>query len=127
MAMGIPARIFATLLRFSPGRMRNWMWKWWYQRLAKAHNRSDFRFMNYGFIDGDGPELDDEDMLEGYDFYNDIELYEFKGHFKEFGPEFEFFDYSGTCRDCYFTKPLNLKVIKRPTLKSYNLTKKSLF
>ncbi len=46
--MGIPARIFATLLRFSPGRMRNWMWKWWYQRLAKAHKRGDFRFMNYG-------------------------------------------------------------------------------
>ena len=63
MAMGIPARIFATLLRISPGRTRNWLWKWWYQRLAKAHNRSDFRFMNYGFIDDEGPELDDEDEV----------------------------------------------------------------
>tara|TARA_B100000953_G_scaffold192686_1_gene158676 strand:- start:131 stop:730 length:600 start_codon:yes stop_codon:yes gene_type:complete len=51
MAMGIPARIFATLLRISPGRMRNWMWKWWYQRLAKAHKKGDFRFMNYGYKD----------------------------------------------------------------------------
>ena len=63
MAMGIPARIFATLLRISPGRTRNWMWKWWYQRLAKAHGRSDFRFMNYGFIDDEGPELDEEDEV----------------------------------------------------------------
>ena len=51
MAMGIPARIFAILLRVSPGRMRNWMWKWWYQRLAKAHKKGDFRFMNYGYKD----------------------------------------------------------------------------
>ena len=50
--MGIPARIFATLLRIAPGRTRNWMWKWWYQRLAKAHGRADFRFMNYGYRDG---------------------------------------------------------------------------
>ena len=50
--MGIPARIFATLLRIVPGRTRNWMWKWWYQRLAKAHGRADFRFMNYGYKDG---------------------------------------------------------------------------
>lgn len=71
MAMGIPARIFATLLRISPGRTRNWMWKWWYQRLAKAHGRSDFRFMNYGFIDDDGPELDEED--EAYRLF--IQLY----------------------------------------------------
>ena len=52
MAMGIPARIFATLLKIAPGRTRNWMWKWWYQRLAKAHGRADFRFMNYGYKDG---------------------------------------------------------------------------
>ena len=52
MAMGIPARIFATLLRIAPGRTKNLMWKWWYQRLAKAHGRADFRFMNYGYKDG---------------------------------------------------------------------------
>jgi len=61
MAMGIPARIFATLLRISPGRMRNWMWKWWYQRLAKAHERADFRFMNYGYKDDKELKLSKED------------------------------------------------------------------
>jgi len=61
MAMGIPARIFATLLRIVPGRTRNWMWKWWYQRLAKAHRRADFRFMNYGYMDDKKLELLKED------------------------------------------------------------------
>ena len=61
MAMGIPARIFATLLRIAPGRTRNWMWKWWYQRLAKAHGRADFRFMNYGYKDGKELKLLKED------------------------------------------------------------------
>ncbi len=61
MAMGIPARIFATMLRISPGRMRNWMWKWWYQRLAKAHERGDFRFMNYGYKDNEELKLSKED------------------------------------------------------------------
>ena len=61
MAMGIPARIFAILLRIVPGRTRNWMWKWWYQRLAKAHKRADFRFMNYGYIDDKKLELLKED------------------------------------------------------------------
>jgi len=61
MAMGIPARIFALLLRISPGRMRNWMWRWWYQRLAKAHKRGDFRFMNYGYKDDKELKLSKED------------------------------------------------------------------
>ena len=59
--MGIPARIFATLLRIAPGRTRNGMWKWWYQRLAKAHGRADFRFMNYGYKDGKELKLLKED------------------------------------------------------------------
>jgi len=37
------------------------MWKWWYQKLAKANDQSEFRFMNYGFEDGNGPELEEED------------------------------------------------------------------
>ena len=61
MAMGIPARIFALLLRISPGRMRNWMWRWWYQRLAKAHKRGDFRFMNYGYKDNQVLKLTEDD------------------------------------------------------------------
>tara|TARA_B100001750_G_scaffold74662_1_gene59428 strand:- start:1003 stop:1749 length:747 start_codon:yes stop_codon:yes gene_type:complete len=37
------------------------MWKWWYQKLAKTNDRSEFRFMNYGFEDGNGLELEPED------------------------------------------------------------------
>jgi len=37
------------------------MWKWWYQKLAKANDLSEFRFMNYGFEDGNGPKLEVED------------------------------------------------------------------
>ena len=37
------------------------MWKWWYQRLAKAHGRADFRFMNYGYKDGKELKLLKED------------------------------------------------------------------
>ena len=61
MVMGFPAWLFSVILRVSPGRIRNWMWKWWYQRLAKAHRRSDFRFMNYGYKDDKGPKLSRED------------------------------------------------------------------
>ncbi len=59
--MGLPARFFVTMLRFAPGRVQNRMWKWWYQKLAKANDQSEFRFMNYGFEDGNGPELEAED------------------------------------------------------------------
>jgi len=58
MSMGIPARIFATILKYSPASVQNRLWKWWYQRISKAHNKVDFRFMNYGFVDEDGPVLD---------------------------------------------------------------------
>ena len=61
MAMGFPARVFAIILRISPGRVRNWMWRWWYQRLAKAHERADFRFMNYGYKDEEKLKLSKED------------------------------------------------------------------
>ena len=37
------------------------MWRWWYQRLAKAKAWGDFGFMNYGFIDDDQPALESED------------------------------------------------------------------
>jgi len=59
--MGLPARFFVTMLRFAPGRVQNRMWKWWYQKLAKANDLSEFRFMNYGFEDGNGPKLEVED------------------------------------------------------------------
>ena len=37
------------------------MWRWWYQRLAKAKAWGEFGFMNYGFIDEDPPELNSDD------------------------------------------------------------------
>jgi ubiquinone/menaquinone biosynthesis C-methylase UbiE len=70
--MGLPARIFATLLKFSPPSFQNRMWKWWYQRLAKAHDREDFRFMNYGYTDNDNSKLITSD--EPYRLF--IQLYD---------------------------------------------------
>ena len=61
MRLGFLARIFATLLKVLPRKVGDRMWRWWYQRLAKAKAWGDFGFMNYGFIDGDPPVLDPED------------------------------------------------------------------
>ena len=72
MSMGVPARIFATLIKFSPSSIQNRLWKWWYQRISKAHNKVDFRFMNYGYIDAEKPILEPED--EPYRLF--IQLYE---------------------------------------------------
>ena len=58
MSMGVLARIFATILKYSPASVQNRLWKWWYQRISKAHNKVDFRFMNYGFVNEEGPVLD---------------------------------------------------------------------
>ncbi len=44
-----------------PGKVGDRMWRWWYQRLAKAKAWGDFGFMNYGFIDDDKPILSNED------------------------------------------------------------------
>ena len=72
MSMGVPARIFAISLRCSPDFIQNRLWKWWYQRISKAHNKVDFRFMNYGYLDEDKPVLEPED--EPYRLF--IQLYE---------------------------------------------------
>jgi len=61
--MGLPAKVFVTLLRLSPARIQNWMWKWWYQKMAKTNDDSRFRFMNYGFEDDDGPDLHPSDEI----------------------------------------------------------------
>ena len=72
MTMGFPAKIFATLLKLSPSPFQNKLWKWWYQKLSKSHNKKDFRFMNYGYIDSDPPDLEPDD--EPYRLF--IQLYE---------------------------------------------------
>ena len=71
MSMGVPARIFAILLKISPSSIQNRLWKWWYQRISNAHNKVEFRFMNYGYIDSESPELDSLD--EPYRLF--IQLY----------------------------------------------------
>jgi hypothetical protein len=72
MKMGIPAKIFATLLKLSPSSIQNKLWKWWYQKLSKSHDKKDFRFMNYGYIDSTPPSLEFYD--EPYRLF--IQLYE---------------------------------------------------
>ncbi len=64
MRLGTPARIFATLLKILPKRMGDRMWRWWYQRLAKAKAWGDFGFMNYGFIDEFPPDLERDDEAD---------------------------------------------------------------
>jgi len=59
--LGIPARLFATLLWILPAKMGDRMWRWWYQRLAKAKAWGKFGYMNYGYVDDDKPILIPED------------------------------------------------------------------
>ena len=59
--LGIPARIFAIMLKLFPGRVGDRMWRWWYQRLAKRDAWGTLNFMNYGYIDENPPKLIEED------------------------------------------------------------------
>ncbi len=59
--LGIPARIFAIMLKLFPGKVGDRMWRWWYQRLAKRDAWGTLNFMNYGFIDDTHLELIEED------------------------------------------------------------------
>ena len=61
MSMGIPARIFAIILKLSPSWLQNKLWQWWYQKLSKSHIKQDFRFMNYGYVDEKPPDLESQD------------------------------------------------------------------
>ena len=61
LSTGIPARIFYSVMRLAPSRVRMRMWRGLYQRMAKSQKDSNFRFMNYGFTDGDELELSSED------------------------------------------------------------------
>ena len=58
---GIPARIFYSVMRLAPSKVRMRMWRGLYQRMAKSQKDSNFRFMNYGFTDGDELQLSPED------------------------------------------------------------------
>ena len=61
LSTGIPARIFYSVMRLAPPRIRMRMWRGLYQRIARSQKDHNFRFMNYGFKDGDELELSPED------------------------------------------------------------------
>jgi len=61
LSTGIPARIFYSVMRLAPSKVRMRMWRGLYQRMAKSQKDSNFRFMNYGFTDDDELELSPED------------------------------------------------------------------
>ena len=69
------AKIFISLVRFSPSFQRS-IWKWWYQRLGKRAHDSGWTFMNYGFIPKDksaATRLENEDknnrlFIQLYDY-----------------------------------------------------------
>ena len=66
MAMGLPARVFYTILRLVPSGIRMRMWRGLYQRMARTQTDPSFRFMNYGFTDEAElqlPERDEPDRL----------------------------------------------------------------
>ncbi len=43
-------KIFLFLLGLSP-KIKRSLWHWWYQSLARSYQKSDWKFMNYGFCD----------------------------------------------------------------------------
>ncbi len=59
--MGIPARVFYSVMRLSPPRVRSRMWKALYQRMSRSQDDPEFRFMNYGFKEETGLVLSDDD------------------------------------------------------------------
>ena len=64
LGMGMPAWIFYATMRISPQRVRSRIWKWLYQNISKSQSDSDFRFMNYGYKDDSGVELETEDEAD---------------------------------------------------------------
>ena len=64
LAMGLPARVFYTIMRLAPSGIRMRMWRGLYQRMARSQKDSNFRFMNYGFTDGKELQLSNEDEAD---------------------------------------------------------------
>lgn len=62
-------RLFLFLSSISPA-LEEWIWKKWYQKLAGAYKKNDWRFMNYGYAPTDhkssltlNSETDEENRL----------------------------------------------------------------
>lgn len=64
LVMGIPARVFYTIMRLSPSRIRMRMWRGLYQRMSRSQKDPNFRFMNYGFSDGTDVQLSEGDEAD---------------------------------------------------------------
>ena len=80
--IGMLDRMFIFLTNLSAG-MKSSAWRWWYQRLASYYQKSDWRFMNYGYQPMRDPEplpLDEEDepnrlYIQLYDYVlQDVDL-----------------------------------------------------
>ena len=65
------ARIFAFLISLSP-KIKKYLWKTWYQILARSKKDSNWKFMNYGFVDSNELKLEKEDEpdRESIQLYN---------------------------------------------------------
>ena len=61
LSTGIPARMFYSVMRLAPSSIRMRIWRGLYQRMARSQKDSNFRFMNYGFTDGDELKISPED------------------------------------------------------------------
>ena len=63
------SKLFTGLCCSSP-KLKGVLWKWWYQFLARAYQRRDWGFMNYGYApldDEAGPlDLDEADADDRY-------------------------------------------------------------
>jgi len=64
LAMGLPARVFYTILRLVPSGIRMRMWRGLYQRMARSQTDPRFRFMNYGFTDETNLQLSEMDEAD---------------------------------------------------------------
>lgn len=65
-------RFFKYIVELSP-RIKRAMWKKWYQIMAKRYQLPDWNFMNYGYAELDGTELDLKDNREEDRYF--IQLY----------------------------------------------------
>ena len=109
LSTGIPARIFYSVMRLAPSRVRMRMWRGLYQRMARSQKDSNFRFMNYGFTDGDELKLSPED--EGDRLF--IQLYNMNIRDVEIGGKEVLEFYMRQARDHRGELPLQLRELRQ--------------
>ena len=65
-------KFFKFLANLSPALKRS-LWRWWYQIMAKRYQLPDWKFMNYGYAELNGTELDLQGEPENDRYF--IQLY----------------------------------------------------